>query len=92
ARYHDKLLFPERRIIVGLLDDPNMNYLYAKLARVFPVYYYNFSFKEKDLNYLNNSKLSKLNIKLKPITKIGEEFTLYKLERVFGDRPLINKF
>ncbi|MFH1482347.1 MAG: glycosyltransferase family 39 protein [Patescibacteria group bacterium] len=84
ARYHDKLLFPERRIIVGLLDDPNMNYLYAKLARVFPVYYYNFSFKEKDLNYLNNSKLSKLNIKLKPITKIGEEFTLYKLERVNG--------
>ncbi|MBU0637184.1 MAG: glycosyltransferase family 39 protein [Patescibacteria group bacterium] len=82
SRYHDKLLFSERRVIVGLFNDPKMNYQYAKLAEILPVYYYNFSFRAKDLNYLNNNKLPKFNLQISKVKKITEDFTLYKLNFV----------
>lgn len=79
TQYHDKFLFPERRVLVGLLNDDNMNYYYSQLAQKVPVYYYNFSFPQKDIDYLNNSKLAKFNLNISLVKKIDQTFSLYKL-------------
>ena len=85
TQYHDKYLFPERKVVVGLLNDDNMNYYYAQLAKVAPVYYYNFSFAQKDLDYLNNTKLAKVGLSISFAKKIDQNFSLYRLSLV---RPL----
>lgn len=82
SRYHDKLFFPERKVILGLFNDDNMNMAYAKLAKYVPLYYYNFTFGQKDLDYLNKTKLAKAGLKIKQIKKVNENFTLYKLSSV----------
>ncbi|MBU0722197.1 glycosyltransferase family 39 protein [Patescibacteria group bacterium] len=79
TQYHDKLLFPARKVIVGLFDDPNMIKQYAVLAQYLPIYYYNFTFPERDINYLNNRKLSLLGLQIKAVAQITKDFTLYKL-------------
>jgi hypothetical protein len=80
TQYHDKIFFPERKVIVGLLTDDAMNNLYRKLADLLPVYYYNFTFPEKDFAYLNDNKLKSAGLTIKPIKKTDDVFTLYKLE------------
>jgi 4-amino-4-deoxy-L-arabinose transferase-like glycosyltransferase len=83
TRYHDKLVWPERRVIMGLLTDQRMNELYARLVlHSVPVFYYNFSFSEQDLAYLNSSKLAPLGIKMDKIRQITKDFTLYQLKVV----------
>jgi len=79
TRYHDKLVFPERKVIVGDFTDPNMVVIYAVLADKLPVYYYNFSLPGKDLKYLNERKLVKFGIQLKAVKKLNYDFTLYKI-------------
>ncbi|MDD4271953.1 MAG: glycosyltransferase family 39 protein [Patescibacteria group bacterium] len=79
TQYHDKLLFPARKIIVGLFDDPNMIKEYAVLAKYLPVYYYNFTFPEKDFNYLNNTRLPAHGLKIEEAAKVTRDFTLYRL-------------
>jgi hypothetical protein len=81
TRYHDKLFFPERKVIVGEFDDPNMIKEYGKLASALPVYYYNFSLPDKSLDYLNSSRFKKEGLKIKKILQISNDFTLYKLYR-----------
>ena len=88
TRYHDKLFFPERKVIMGLFDDDNMNLEYAKLTNLLPVYYYNFTFPEKDFNYLNSSKLSKANLKITKVKAVNDSFSLYRLENVDLKSPL----
>jgi 4-amino-4-deoxy-L-arabinose transferase-like glycosyltransferase len=80
TRYHDKIFFPERKVIVGLLTDDNMNVLYKRLVELLPVYYFNFTFPEKDFQYLNDSKLKTVGLKLEKIKKVDDVFSLYKLE------------
>ncbi len=79
TRYHDKLLFPERKVIVGLFDDDAMNAQYAALIKYLPVYYYNFTLPPKDFDYLNNVKLPMAGLQINEVAKITDEFTLYKL-------------
>jgi len=79
TQYHDKLLFPARKVIVGLFDDPNMIKEYAVLTKYLPVYYYNFTFPERDINYLNNKKLPDFGLKIEPVAKVTKDFTLYTL-------------
>ena len=79
TKYHDKLFFPERKVIVGLFDDNNMTSEYAVLAKYLPVYYYNFTFPEKDINYLNNTRLPAFNLEIKQVAQITKDFSLYKL-------------
>jgi hypothetical protein len=79
TQYHDKLFFPERRVIVGLFTDDNMLREYAKLLKYSPVYYYNFTFDNKTIKYLNERKLKQFNFKINKIKDITTEFTLYKL-------------
>ncbi len=80
TRYHDKLLFPERKVVIGLFNDPNMIVEYAHIAARAPIYYYNFSYKPEDLDYLNNGLLKENGVSLIEIKPITERFTLYKLE------------
>jgi hypothetical protein len=77
--YHDKLLFPERKVIVGLFNDQNMNQVYAKLVNELPVYYYNFNFPDKDFEYLNNTRLPSVGLQIRKIQAVNDKFTLYEL-------------
>lgn len=79
TQYHDKLLFPERKVIFGLFDDLNMIKQYAVLASYLPLYYYNFTLPERDFNYLNNKRLVEFGLKISEVEKVGEGFTLYRL-------------
>jgi hypothetical protein len=82
TRYHDKLLFPERKVIMGLLTDDNMNRLYANLVKQqVPLYYYNFTLSDKDFDYLNSSRLKVLGLKIDKVAKITKDFTLYRLSQ-----------
>jgi hypothetical protein len=81
TRYHDKLFFPERKVIVGEFDDPNMIREYAKLTTWLPVYYYNFSLPKKALDYLNTSKFKEDKLTINKVSQITNDFTLYKLEK-----------
>jgi len=82
TRYHDKLVFPERKVIVGDFTDPNMVTIYSELSDSLPVYYYNFTFPEKDFEYLNTRKLVKFGFQLQEIKKLNYDFTLYKLVKI----------
>ncbi len=79
--YHDKLLFPQRRVIVGLFDDKEMVAKYAKLAKIAPLYYYNFTLPQKSVDYLNNKRLKENGLKIKKVEEIGD-FALYRLSGV----------
>jgi len=79
TRYHDKLFFPERKVIIGLFDDKNMIALYARLVKKAPVYYYNFAFPDKDYEYLNSRKLADFSLGINEIKKTTDQFALYKL-------------
>lgn len=82
TRYHDKLFFPERKVIVGLFDDNNMVAQYANLANYLPVYYYNFTLPEKDINYLNNSRLAQVGLIIRKVEQVTGDFSLYRLEKI----------
>lgn len=77
--YHDKLFFPERKVIPGLFNDKNMVDKYAVLAGYLPVYYYNFSLGESDIKYLNEKRLFESGLNIEKVKKITPDFTLYKL-------------
>jgi len=79
TRYHDKVFFPERKVIVGLFDNDVMNFRYSRLAEFLPLYYYNFTLPEKDLKYLNDIRLKAFSLNIKQIKKITNDFTLYKI-------------
>ena len=81
TRYHDKLLFPERKVIVGDFNDNNMNKLYAVLADKLPLYYYNFTLPQKDVDYLNNRRLADFGLSIAPTNVINNNFSLYKIEK-----------
>ncbi|HOZ53087.1 MAG TPA: glycosyltransferase family 39 protein [bacterium] len=82
TEYHDKFLFPERKVIVGRFNDNNMNYNYYKLTKYIPVYYYNFTLPEADLEYLNHRRLKEFGMKIELIKNINENFSLYKINRI----------
>ena len=83
TRYHDKLFFPERKVIVGLFDDNNMIQAYANLATRLPLYYYNFTFSEETVGYLNTSRLLDFGLELTEIKRVTKDLSLYKLESVY---------
>ncbi len=80
TRYHDKLLFPERKVIIGLFDDKNMVAKYAVLAKYIPVYYYNFTFPQADFDYLNNRRLTEAGLRIEKVEQVAGEFTLYRID------------
>lgn len=82
TRYHDKLFFPERAVIVGLFDDSNMIRYYAMHAQRGPVYYYNFTLPEKDFVYLKERRLPAFGLNIEPTDVTSGQFTLYRLSVV----------
>ncbi len=79
TKYHDKVLFPERRVLIGLFSDDSMNKIYFKLAHVAPLYYLNFQFKPEDFNYLKTRKLASFGLDIELVKVINKDFALYKL-------------
>lgn len=79
TQYHDKLFFPERKVIVGLFNDANMTREYGKLANYLPLYYYNFTLPRKDFDYLNSRRLAEAGLRIEKVEQITSDFTLYKL-------------
>ncbi|OIO07234.1 hypothetical protein AUJ35_02505 [Candidatus Falkowbacteria bacterium CG1_02_41_21] len=82
TKYHDKVLFPDRRVLMGLLTDDKMNEIYGRLAKVAPLYYLNFQFTPADFNYLKTSKLVQFGLDLELVKVINKDFALYKLNLI----------
>lgn len=80
TRYHDKIFFPERKVIVGMFTDKNLVKVYADLVRLLPVYYYNFTLPTADLKWLNERRLKEFNLRIEKTEEITKDFTLYRLE------------
>ena len=91
TQYHDKLFFPERKVIVGLFNDDKMTEQYEVLVEKLPVYYYNFTFPEKDIKYLNEKRLLKFNLQISRVEEITKDFTLYKLSPASEETALDNE-
>lgn len=79
TEYHDKFIFPERKVIVGRFDDDNMTRNYKKLTKKTPVYYYNFTLPPSHLEYLNNRRLINFGLKIEVVQEINATFSLYRL-------------
>ena len=80
TQYHDKLFFPERKVILGKFDNNEINNIYRKLiSEKIPLYYYSFSLPKKDYEYLNKRKLKEFNLQIKFVEKININFSLYEL-------------
>ena len=77
--YHDKLFFPERKVVVGLFDDKAMIKRYYLIAQNLPLYYYNFNLSQKDIEYLNSRRLAEAGLGIVLIKKINDNFSLYKI-------------
>ncbi len=72
----DKFLFPARPVRYPLRDDRT----YALLPRLLseaPVYYFGLTLPEKDLRFLNETKLPTFGARVDPVESIGDE-TLYR--------------
>lgn len=79
TRYHDKLMFPERKVILGLFDDDNMIREYAHMVKLLPTYYLNFTLPASDFKYLNDRRLKKAGLQIKLVKQVNDSFSLYKL-------------
>ncbi len=79
TEYHDKFLFPERKVIVGRFNDDNMNKNYYNLTKYLPVYYYSFTLPDKDVDYLNSRRLINFNLRIELVRNIDDTFSLYRL-------------
>ncbi len=78
TQYHDKQLFPERKVVVALFDHNATNETLGKLVNHYPLYYYNFFFPQEDINYLNNRRLAEFGLNIELVSRHGS-FALYRL-------------
>lgn len=92
TQYNDKQLFPERRVVNALLTNDIVNDSLGKILKVYPVYYYNFAFPEKDLIYLNERRLPAFGFNLELKERRGR-FGLYQLHPaiVASSSPIIEE-
>jgi len=81
TRYHDKVLFPERRIMIGVMDEEKYYPYIVKLLQYYPVYYFNFSYTPEAVTYLNNGRLAKYQLRMDLVRKTGGHFALYKISK-----------
>ncbi len=78
TQYHDKQLFPERKVVVALFDHNATNETLGYLVNHYPLYYYNFFFSKEDFNYLNNRRLKEFGLNIELVSRYGP-FGLYRL-------------
>ncbi|MDO8261272.1 MAG: glycosyltransferase family 39 protein [Candidatus Magasanikbacteria bacterium] len=79
TKYHDKLLFPERKVIYGLFDNDEMLVRYKRLSEILPLYYYSFTFPAKDMEFLNTKRLPPFGLKIEAVKQVTGDFTLYRM-------------
>ncbi|MBI5370097.1 hypothetical protein HZA85_02840 [Candidatus Uhrbacteria bacterium] len=72
----DKVFFPERHVRYPLRSDQTYELLPA-LAQAHPLYYFGITFPQRDLDYLNESKLPPLGLNIRYLKTDGEE-SLYQ--------------
>lgn len=82
TQYHDKVLFPERKIMMGRMEEEQYYPHIEKLLAYYPVYYFNFSYTSDTVNYLNKGRLAKYNLKMELVKKTGGRFALYKISKI----------
>lgn len=79
TQYHDKVVFPERSVIMGIIsEEPYYPYL-SRLLKHYPVYYFNFHLKPEAVKYLNDGKMARHGMKMELVKKVDKQFSLYKL-------------
>lgn len=81
TRYHDKLFFPERKVIMGDFNDQRMVEQYANLAKYLPLYYYNFTLPKESVDWLNQRRLGEVGLGIEKVSQITKDFTLYRIIR-----------
>lgn len=81
TQYHDKVLFPERQVMMGRMEEEPYYPYVSNLLKYYPVYYFNFSYTPEAVTYLNNGRLAKYNLKMELVQKTGGRFALYKLSK-----------
>ena len=82
TQYHDKVFFPERRIVMGTITEEQYYPELYKLLKYYPVYYFNFSFPPAAVDYLNNGRLAKQSLKMELVKQASDKFSLYKISKV----------
>lgn len=82
TQYHDKVFFPERKIIMGLITEEVFYPYLVNLADNYPLYYFNFSFDEATVDYLNNGRLAKSNLNIQLVKEVDAKFSLYKISKI----------
>jgi len=81
TRYHDKLFFPERAVIMKNFTDRSTVAVYAKLLRERPLYYFNLTLPEKDLRLINDQQLRPSGLVLVWREAVTPELSLYSLQK-----------
>lgn len=81
TQYHDKVLFPERRVIMGTINEEPYYKFLATLLKNYPVYYFNFSLKPEGVKYLNDGKMAKYGMKIELVKRVNKQFSLYKISK-----------
>lgn len=76
----DKLFFPDRHIRYPLRLEQTYE-LMPRLANAIPLYYFGITFPEKDINYLNQTKLPPLGLQIEFVKTYGME-SLYRIVEV----------
>jgi hypothetical protein len=82
TQYHDKVFFPDRKIIMGVASEEPYYPALSKLLQHYPVYYFNFSFTPAAVEYLNNGRLAKYDLKIELVKTASAKFSLYKISKV----------
>jgi hypothetical protein len=82
TQYHDKVFFPERKIVMGTITEEQYYPELYKLLKYYPVYYFNFSFTPAAVDYLNNGRLAKQSLKIELVKQTSTKFSLYKISKV----------
>jgi hypothetical protein len=75
----DKLFFPHRRVMYPLRDDATYEAMPIVLESL-PLYYYGITFPQKDIDFLNESKLSDMGLAIELIETYDAE-SLYNIYR-----------
>lgn len=73
----DKLFFPHRRVLYPLRDDTTYEAM-PTIANETPLYYYGITLPKADIDYLNESRLGRMELKIEFIEQYDDE-SLYRI-------------
>lgn len=85
TRHFDKLIFPDRRVIIASFPDDDLSLIVSDLVDLYPIYYLNFKLQEADLLYLNERRLEPYNLKIETVNITSLSTELYRLERIINE-------